>query len=120
MITTVIFNRSGLRLTLKEGNAGVYCIVAVISDGESFTVSLDPNSTYREYVIFVATVNELVLSSDELADCEAITVIWKDKDKKLDYDAKPRGMSSSSRASTRSDSRASTLFNFLRSLLRTK
>jgi len=93
MNTTEVINRSGHRLTLKEGNAGVYCTLAEISDGESFTVSFDPNHTYREYWIGATDIDyPLIVPSDEVSECEVITIICNDKG--LDCIMTPRACSS--------------------------
>lgn len=104
MNTTKIINLSGVRLTLKEGNAGVYSNVAVLSEGESFTFGFDPNSTYRELWI-AATENYgvLIISSDELAELESITIICKDES--LTYTEQRRALSSSSSSSSSTVSR---------------
>jgi len=100
MFTTEIINRSGYFLKLREGNAGQYTQVAEINDGESFTVSLDPNSTYKEFEFVIPPDYscKLKLSSDELTDWEVITIIWNKKG--LDYDTKPRRTSSRSSSSS--------------------
>lgn len=95
MNTTKFINRSGFRLTLKEGNAGVYAKVAELSEGESLTFGFNPSSTYRElWISATENYGHLIISSDDLAEFETITIICKDES--LSYTEQRRALSSSS------------------------
>jgi hypothetical protein len=98
MITTELINRSGHHLTVKEGNGGVYSTVAEISDGESFTLSLNTYSTYREFKISATDCDPLIVTSDDLEDNETITVSCEKE--KLSMIKTPRGASSTSTGSS--------------------
>ena len=99
MLLKRIVNGSGHVLTLKEGNAGVYSTLAEVSDGDSFIWSFDPSATYREIHISSATIGEpLIVSSDELADFDVVTVGCVDG--KLKIQEKPRSLHGASSKSS--------------------
>ena len=88
MLTTTIINASGYPLELKEGNAGVYSKLSQLRDGASFAVSIDPSSTYREFLIGSSTIDPLTITTDDISLFEVITVIWKNGE--LNMEQKPR------------------------------
>lgn len=79
LITSKFVNETHYLLTLSEGNAGVYCRVADIKHGQSFTCSIDPHSTYREYIITNASAGRLLVTSDDMADFGVITIDCNDQ-----------------------------------------
>lgn len=62
---------------VKEGNAGVFNVKCIIEPGRSFTLTLDPNATYREYVLITLPNNkqlEKTFSSDDAQEYKEIIV----------------------------------------------
>lgn len=78
MVTTVFDNATDLEFSLKEGNAGVYTNIATLQPNQKNThnVDIDPNATYREYVVATGVEGQKVfVTSDDCADNEQITII---------------------------------------------
>ncbi|KAG0557204.1 hypothetical protein KC19_11G110200 [Ceratodon purpureus] len=73
-------------VNIKEGNAGVFTTKASVKPGQTYTVELDPNATYREYVL-ITVANIPVgdtFSSDDAQEYNEIEVkkdgdryVWK-------------------------------------------
>jgi len=80
--------KQGYSLELKEGNAGVFSKLGQLKDGASFTISIDTNATYREYLIGSSISHPLIITSDELIDFKVITVILKNGE--LNMEQTPR------------------------------
>ena len=73
MLTTKIINGSGCSLELKESNAGVFSKIGQLKHGASFTISIDANATYREYIIGPPS-HPLIITSDDIRLSEVIKV----------------------------------------------
>ena len=89
--STLFVNCTDKVFELKEGNAGVFRNVATLQPQNdktknSYKINLDPNATYREYVVATGMTGEKVLvTSDECYDSSTIEIV-KENDK---YVAKP-------------------------------
>lgn len=80
MVTTVFDNATDLPFDLKEGNAGVYTNIARLEPNQKNThnVDIDPNATYREYVVATGVEGQKVfVTSDDCADNAKITIVKK-------------------------------------------
>ena len=77
MVTVTVRNTTGLDVKLQEGNAGVYVTRAVVKNGGTHKLSLNPNATYREYVLVRMPDNtalEPVFSSDDVVEFTEILI----------------------------------------------
>ena len=104
MVTTTFVNKTAIDFKLKEGNAGVYRDLAVLTgvdasaglprpDGQ-FTVTLDVHATYREYTV-VATgqktkKSRVLVSSDMCQDNSVINIILNEATGKYETDCESR------------------------------
>jgi len=90
MVTTEIKNGTDGNLSLKEGNAGVYRDIKVLEPGKKHIIEIDPNATYREYVVVsTPSGNKVFVTSDDCIDNSIITIVVRDG--KYVFDAVPRG-----------------------------
>lgn len=84
--TTRFVNNTAIPFVLKEGNAGVYrdiCTLQAKPPNNEHSISMDPNATYREYVVATGIKGETVLvTSDDCADNSTITIVKDEKDEK--------------------------------------
>lgn len=71
---TKVVNTTGEEFLLKEGTAGIYRLLKKLKPDESYTISVDPNATYREYWCAVKDDDPkaVILSSD---DCQEYSVV---------------------------------------------
>ncbi|KAG0601374.1 hypothetical protein M758_11G105600 [Ceratodon purpureus] len=63
-------------VNIKEGNAGVFTTKASVKPGQTYALKLDPNATYREYVL-ITVANVPVgktFSSDDALEYKEIEV----------------------------------------------
>jgi len=89
MVATEIKNGTTEKLSLKEGNAGVYRDIKVLEPGKKHTIEIDPNATYREYVVVSTLIgNKVFVTSDDCIDNSVITIVVKDG--KYVFDPVPR------------------------------
>jgi hypothetical protein len=71
---TKISNNSGHGVVMKEGTGGVYRALCRISS-HPYVIVVDPNATYKEYVLVVEDVEQsLTLSTDDLNEYKEITI----------------------------------------------
>lgn len=78
MPKTKIVNESQQSVLVKEGSSGVYRVLKVIKEHESYVISTDPNSTYREFSLVVGDGPEsLVLTSDDIWEFHDIKILPK-------------------------------------------
>lgn len=90
MVATEIKNATEGNLSLKEGNAGVYRDIKVLEPGKKHIIEIDPNATYREYVVVsTPSGNKVFVTSDDCIDNSVITIIVRDG--KYVFDAVARG-----------------------------
>lgn len=61
---------------MKESNAGVPRVLASLSPEEHACIDVDPNATYREYIMIMLPNNEQLrlISSDEMQELKAIEI----------------------------------------------
>lgn len=59
MGTTTVINKSHCVIEIEEGNAGVWSKIATVEPNKSYRLTLNPNATYREYLLFHVVVNPL-------------------------------------------------------------
>lgn len=79
MVATEIVNGTEDDLSLKEGNAGVYREIKTLKPNQKHTIEIDPNATYREYVVVKAPGGDKVfVTSDDCIDNATITIVVKD------------------------------------------
>ena len=76
MPKTKIVNESQQSVLVKEGSYGVYKVLKVIKEHESYVITTDPNSTYREFSLVVgAGAESLVLTSDDIWEFREIKIL---------------------------------------------
>jgi hypothetical protein len=81
-----IKNNLECKMIMREGNAGVYRQLAVVAPGKHYSLKIDPNATYREYVLITLEPDfELPpFSSDDITEFKEIVVKqnpeWKNPD----------------------------------------
>jgi hypothetical protein len=91
MVATEIVNGTKGDLSLKEGNAGVYRDIKTLEADKKHTIEIDPNATYREYVVVSAPRGDKVfVTSDDCIDNSIIRIIVDDSGKYV-FEAVPRG-----------------------------
>lgn len=80
------------KVRVLEGNVGVYSTKFILGAHKSVHLDLDPNATYREYVLIVLPDDTRLepFSSDDVLDYEEI-VIMKDNGKVV-WEGKHRGV----------------------------
>lgn len=68
---------------MKESNAGVPRVLASLRPEEHTCIHVDPNATYREYIMIMLPNNEQLrlISSDEMQELKAIEIHTKGQDK---------------------------------------
>lgn len=94
MVKTEVINATGGDLILKEGNAGVYRDIKKLREGDKHVIEIDPNATYREYVVVSTPSGEKVfVTSDDCIDNATITIV--DSGGVYKFTGKPRGESTS-------------------------
>lgn len=63
---THIINETNQTFQLKEGNAGAFRLLTELNargkDGFKFSIKVDPNATYREYMVATEKKGNLSLS----------------------------------------------------------
>ena len=80
MVTTTVINHSGSGVEIKEGNAGVYSMVGVVANGDSRSLTINPQATYREYWCALApndTGGNVILASDDCETNEVVEIYMK-------------------------------------------
>lgn len=74
VIQTKVINSTTEKFILKEGTGGIYRRLVELAPEKSYTISVDPSATYREY--WCATKDNdpkaVILSSD---DCQEYSVV---------------------------------------------
>lgn len=79
MVATEVYNATSGDLSLKEGNAGVYRDIKLLGPKKKHVIEIDPNATYREYVVVSAPGGDKVfVTSDDCIDNAKITILVKD------------------------------------------
>lgn len=90
MVATEILNATDGDLSLKEGNAGVHRDIKTLQPGKKHVIEIDPNATYREYVVVSTPGGDKVfVTSDDCIDHSKIKILVKDK--KYTFEGEPRG-----------------------------
>jgi hypothetical protein len=90
MVATEIVNETSGNLSLKEGNAGVYRDINVLKPSKKHIIEIDPNATYREYVVVSNPKGDKVfVTSDDCIDNSRIVILVKDG--KYVFEGQPRG-----------------------------
>jgi hypothetical protein len=119
--STLFVNCTNEVFELKEGNAGVFRNVATLQPKDDptkskFKINLDPNATYREYVVATGMAGEKVLvTSDECYDSKTIKIVKKDDVYKAE--TSPRGSKSPKGGKEANDlSKFQNIWNWLRKL----
>lgn len=75
MVKTEVYNATNQDFTLKEGNAGVYRDITVVKPTKRHVIELDPNATYREYVVvYTGSGEKEFITSDDCLDNSKITI----------------------------------------------
>ena len=76
MVEVKVINKTDRSVVLKESNAGIPLVLANLSPAESASITVDPNATYREYIMITLPNNEQLrqISSDEMQDLKAIEI----------------------------------------------
>jgi hypothetical protein len=80
--TTKFVNATTIPFALKEGNAGVYahvCNLGVNAPNNQHSIEIDPNATYREYVVATGIEGQKILvTSDECTEFSTIRIVKDD------------------------------------------
>ncbi|KAG0554848.1 hypothetical protein KC19_12G124600 [Ceratodon purpureus] len=79
-LKTVVINRSGTELELKEGNGGVYRKLTTLGNKDSakYVISCDQNATYREYWVGTGVgdgADSITITSDDCAEYKTISIV---------------------------------------------
>jgi hypothetical protein len=76
MVEVKVINKANRNVVLKESNAGVPLVLANLMPEQSTYIRVDPNATYREYIMITLPNNEQLrqISSDEMQDLKAIEI----------------------------------------------
>jgi len=72
-----IKNTLECKMIIREGNGGVYRQLAVVASGKHYSLKIDPNATYREYVLITLEPENIELppfSSDDITEFKEIVV----------------------------------------------
>jgi hypothetical protein len=82
MVEVKVINKANRNVVLKESNAGIPLVLKNLSPEESTSIHVDPNATYREYIMITLPNNEQLrqISSDEMQDLKAIKIYIDDQD----------------------------------------
>lgn len=83
---TEIVNSTGELFDLKEGNAGAFRFFKQLKAGEKVSIKVDPNATYREYMVATTPTpgKPILLTSDDFSEFKVIT-IQKDPGDPVNY-----------------------------------
>lgn len=92
MLLTKIINGTDWMLEIKEGTAVAMRRIATVGKDKSFTVKVDGNATYREYLIssLPECGDGIVLSSDDCQEYSEITIYFHKEHSELYYEGKRR------------------------------
>lgn len=72
---TNIVNKTKQSFELKEGNAGAYRFLKQLDPGAKVSIKVDPNATYREYVVATGKKGESIfLTSDDFSEYKVIDI----------------------------------------------
>lgn len=97
--TTVIVNATAHALTMKIENRLYSVDFATLDKGAKYTMNVDSNDTYQEFLMGVDTKGKrLILSSDECCDYKCIVI--KEVDGEFDVEKEPRRHFSNEAVST--------------------
>lgn len=93
MVATDFMNETHKQLRLSKGVSGAFIFVSTLDKNDKYTVQIDGNSTYFEYLLEDLTngVSEQwikYIGSDQCFDTAAIHII--EKDNNLDIELEPR------------------------------
>jgi len=74
--TKVVNNLVDVDLVLKEGNAGVYAVLGLLAKrGGAYNITVNPNTTYREYWIGAESIGVItIISSDDAIEFREMRV----------------------------------------------
>ncbi|KAG0562730.1 hypothetical protein KC19_9G167900 [Ceratodon purpureus] len=83
VLKTNVTNKSAVRIVLKQGSANIYSKLSTLQpDGHAdsvYTISLESNTTYREYWCAVQPGSEgddrVIFSSDDCAEYKEVKII---------------------------------------------
>jgi hypothetical protein len=82
MATVTLRNTLDVQVKVQEGNAGVYADTAELAAlTGTFALTVNPNATYREYILIIlpdGTKVDPSFSSDDAADFEEIVIKKED------------------------------------------
>ena len=88
-MTTVFVNLTQEPMHMKVGNQRHFADLATVAKGAKYTMRVDSNATYQEFLMGVdAQGKELIVSSDDCCDYKCITV--KEVNGKFDVHKEPR------------------------------
>jgi len=72
---TDIINKTNQSFELKEGNAGAYRFLKQLDPGTKYSIKVDPNATYREYMVATGKKGESIfLTSDDFSEYKVIDI----------------------------------------------
>ncbi|KAG0555007.1 hypothetical protein KC19_12G136400 [Ceratodon purpureus] len=76
-VTVKVRNTTSINVKIQEGNAGLFVTRATLFPNKTFSLELDPNATYREYVLIRLPDNtplQPMFSSDDVAEYKEIVI----------------------------------------------
>jgi len=75
VMKTDIINKTKQSFELKEGNAGAYRFLKHLDAGAKVSIKVDPNATYREYMVATGKKGETIfLTSDDVTEHKVIDI----------------------------------------------
>jgi hypothetical protein len=90
-------NMTQITVKIQEGNAGLFVTRHVLKKQAEFTLDLDANATYREYVLITLPDNtplQQMFSSDDVAEFREILIKEQDVEPKYFWEGILRGQKS--------------------------
>ena len=90
-------NLTHITVKIQEGNAGLFVTRHVLKKQAQFTLDLDANATYREYVLITLPDNtplQQMFSSDDVAEFREILIKEQDVEPKYFWEGILRGQKS--------------------------
>ena len=77
---THIINETNQTFQLKEGNAGAFRLLRDLNakgkDGYKFSIKVDPNATYREYMVATGKKGKsIIITSDDFSEYKVIKIV---------------------------------------------
>ena len=100
-LKTKVFNYTEHKITVKEGNAGIYVVLQELSPcngittkPDSCTIEVDQNATFREYWMVLPPEHQnlpkIIVTSDDCVDSKQIGIRYDKEKREFFTDKTPR------------------------------